>query len=385
MGNEHDWLPEGFEIVDEGKKSQESNSPDWLPEGFEIAEGEAQPEPGVAQPEGEEETTEVTEEVVEPTAEELVESDINNLQNTLYEDKLVAAANERAEKLKLAKEADSQYEEGKKSKAKELEAEEFENETYGGRNTKYKRVEIEQPDGSVKSYSYTDVFKMHGDVDEYVKRWRGKAKIIDNTPVEEVKEKVVVSDPELQAKLDKEAKERKDIIKKLEAEEQARARKLSSLEAKKEYRNEYTSAKVLSKDLASIDANEDRTKKQLGRTIYENISTKIDGSDRNAEDATIFSTLDEQELIDTIEPDGKFHDNARAMLYMKEFFNNDKDLYNNWKQYYNSDGEDYDFDWTKKYVGENVVKNAVREAKAGAQEMFYVNNEYTPQQRRRTF
>ncbi len=384
MGNEHDWLPEGFEIVDEGKKSQESNSPDWLPEGFEIAEGEAQPEPGVAQPQGEEETTEVTEEVVEPTAEELVESDINNLQNTLYEDKLVAAANERAEKLKAAKEADAQYEEGKKSKAKELEAEEFENETYGGRNTKYKRVEIEQPDGSVKSYSYTDVFKMHGDVDEYVKRWRGKAKIIDNTPVEEVKEKVVVSDPELQAKLDKEAKERKDLIKKLEAEEQARARKLSSLEAKKEYRNEYTSAKVLSKDLASIDANEDRTKKQLGRTIYENISTKIDGSDRNAEDAMVFSTLDEEELINTIEPDGKFHDNARAMLYMNKFFNNDKDLYNNWKQYYNSDGEDYDFEWTKNYVGENVVKNAIREAKAGAQEMFYVNNEYTPQQRRRT-
>ena len=374
MGNGNDWVPEGFELVED----EPTNASFEIPEGFELVEEEEKEKPiteGVAPA--------ATQGEPEVSAEDMVANDIKNLETTLYDEKVVAAANADAAELEAAQKAEEEYEGSARTKRvrdeKLQDSKQYQKALKDGgyvdKSFDYKHVEITQPDGSIRTYPYSEVAANYGDVDEYVKRWQGKARVVDNTPQEVQEEQGFVDgkdqvSKETQARIEKESADRKKRIEELQKKKTSRENQLNSLEAKKKYNEEYLASKILDKEISRIDETSDYFKEHLGKNIYENLSEAIDAE-------SMFG-FDEDELIDIID-----NNKDEAKKYLDKFFKGDKEFYEKWKNYYNSDGEDYDFNWTKNYLGDKLVKQNLRDAKGKYNEMFHYEREHTPEQRRR--
>ena len=375
-----EWTPpEGAQPVYEETEEVQEEQGGWQPPA-----GAIRGDGPVNEPSQEEVEEEVVEEVIEPTIDEELETS----RTTLYADEAVSKANADAEELKRLKEEQAAYLEG--ARKKRTDKEKLQKDANYQKALKdagaitrefdYKQIEITQPDGSVKSYPYSEVQKNYGDVDEYVKRWGGKAKIIDTTPEEQQTAEGFVDgqdmiSPEAQAKIEDDAKKREKHIKKLEEADLYRTNQLSSLEAKEKYKEQYVDAKNLSKEIGRIDANAEETKIALGRKIYEDISTRIDNESMWG--------FDTDDVIESIEAG-----DDESAGYMEKYFGNDKEFYTKWKEWDDNsnddtDGNDYDFEYLKNKVGDNLVNQSIREAKEGYTENYYTNKEYDPQTRRR--
>ena len=366
---EEEWPPKGATIIE--KETQEE---EWPPKGATIIEEETQ----------EEEWPPKGAQVIEPTTDEELETS----RTTLFADEAVSKANADAEKLKLLKEEQESYTSG--ARKKRTDKEKLQTDAAYQKSLKdagviskefdYKQIEITQPDGTVKSYPYSEVHKNYGDVDEYVKRWKGKAKIVDTTPKEQqtaegfVDGQDIVS-PEAQAKIEEDAKRREKHILKLEEAEKYRTNEIKSLEAKEQYKEQYVDAKNLKKEIGRIDENSDETKLVLGRQVYESISEAIDGESMWG--------FDTDDVIESVEAG-----DDEAAGYMEKYFKNDKEFYTKWKEFDDNsnddtDGNDYDYEYLKKKVGANIVRDGVRQAKEGFVENYYTTKEYDGQTRRR--
>ena len=372
---EEQWPPAGSTVVEEQTQDDQ-----WPPKGSQSIESseptEEQPKPA--------ETIEAPEQgPPELTVQEVVDQDISSLESSLYDSKAVQAANAKAEELAAAKAAQEEYEGS--ARTKRLQDEKLQKDKeyqkslqkggYIDKSFDYKHVEITQPDGSVKTYPYSQVQSNYGDVDEYVKRFQGKARIVDTTPPEEQEAQGFVDgqdqiSAEVQAKMDKDAEDRKKRIAQLEKEKTSRENQLSSLEAKKLYKQEYIDSKELSRELNAIDETSDYFKEHLGRKVYEDLSEAID--------AESMLGFDEDELIELVE-----NDDPEGKQYLDKFFGGDKAFYDKWKKYYDSDGEDYDFEWTKNYIGDNNVRRYIDDAKSKKTEEYHFTKEHDSRTRRR--
>ena len=367
---EEQWPPKGATIIEEETQEEE-----WPPKGAQVIENPNQEE--VVE-------EEVTEEVIEPTTDEELETS----RTTLFADEAVSKANADAEELKLLKEEQESYTSG--ARKKRTDKEKLQTDAAYQKSLKdagvlskefdYKQIEITQPDGTVKSYPYSEVHKNYGDVDEYVKRWKGKAKIVDTTPEEQQTAEGFVDgqdmvSPEAQAKIEEDAKKREKHILKLEEAEKYRTNEIKSLEAKEQYKEQYVDAKNLKKEIGRIDENSDETKLVLGRQVYESISEAIDGESMWG--------FDTDDVIESVEAG-----DDEAAGYMEKYFNNDKEFYTKWKEFDDNsnddtDGNNYDYEYLKKKVGANIVRDGVRQAKEGFVENYYTTKEYDGQTRRR--
>ena len=128
-----------------------------------------------------------TDMINQATNEAIVNPEIAALESKLYDSKAVQAANAKAEELAAAKAAQEEYEGS--ARTKRLKDEKLQKDKeyqkslqkggYIDKSFDYKHVEITQPDGSVRTYPYSQVQSNYGDVDEYVKRFQGKARIVD--------------------------------------------------------------------------------------------------------------------------------------------------------------------------------------------------------------
>ena len=363
---EEQWPPAGATVVEETTQDDQ-----WPPKGSQTIENSEIKE-------------EVPEETLpELTVQEVIDKDIAELETSLYDTKVVEEANAKAKELEEAKAAQAEYEGS--ARTKRLQDEKLQKDKeyqkslqkggYIDKSFDYKHVEITQPDGSVRTYPYSQIQSNYGDVEDYVKRFQGKAKIVDTTPKEEQEAQGFVDgkdqiSAEVQAKMDKDAEERKKRIAQLEKEKQSRENQLSSLEAKKLYKQEYIDSKELSRELNAIDETSDYFKEHLGRKVYEDLSEAID--------AESMLGFDEDELIELIEnkdPEGK--------QYLDKFFGGDKAFYDKWKKYYDSDGDDYDFEWTKNYIGDNNVRRYIDDAKSKKTEEYHFTKEHDSRTRRR--
>ena len=201
----NDFRPPTEHLVSEEEETQTMSPP---------ADAVAVPADAIPVDQEEEvETEEVVEQPTEPPTELLkpreerqadYDAKLNEQYQNLFGTKAVENANESKAKLERLQKEQSDYDKEQSERRKRKQNEELINsESYkkqlekGGYITKqfdYKHVEITHPDGRVESHPYSEINKHYGDVDEYVKRWRGKAKIVDKTPPEE-KEQVTALDP----------------------------------------------------------------------------------------------------------------------------------------------------------------------------------------------
>jgi len=234
----------------------------------------------------------------------------------------------------------------------------------------YKKVVITDSKGNEKEYSYASIYNQYGDVDNYVKRFRppyGSAKIVDNTPPNIKSEVNDYNDPETQARLKADEKARKETLDRLNKEKEERDRQVEDFEARKENKDKYVAAKELSKIIKEVSDTSDDTKKILGQQTFETISNTLDSADRNA---IANNRLDQAY--------GKDNTNI-----IDKKFGGNRELYEKWKEYDDSNGETYDYDYVVKQ-NPQAVKQAKAMAKQKAVELFYIDKDYNPEDRRIT-
>ena len=382
----NDFRPPTEHLVSEEEETQTMSPP---------ADAVAVPADAIPVDQEEEvETEEVVEQPTQPPTEPLkpreerqadYDAKLNEQYQNLFGTKAVENANESKAKLERLQKEQSDYDKEQSERRKRKQNEELINsESYkkqlekGGYITKqfdYKHVEITHPDGRVESHPYSEINKHYGDVDEYVKRWRGKAKIVDKTPPEE-KEQVTALDPDVQARLDKEEKERKDEIKRLEKYLSDRDADIADYEVHNKYKDEYVKSKELMTTLNSIDENSDRTKKIAANEVFGSIRDKIESD--------LWGTLGEEDALTIVLPTiAKDPESESSKEYMQKYFNNDKEFYEKFAEYITSEGETFDYDYIKKIDPQGIPRH-IQAAKDKEQELFFIENEYNPKQRRAT-
>ena len=356
----------------------------------------------------------VVEEPVEdpiPTAEE-IETKLNEEKELLYEDSLVKAHEEKKAKLKKLK--DEKAAAHNKDIANDIKPKDLD----------YKRVVTYDKDGNeTGNYSYASVYNMtKGELtpEEYVKRFQGpygSAEIIDTSPPEIREEVDKYNDPATQQLLKEQNEERNKHIKALEAEINARDKKLEDYNARKDHQGELLAAKNISKNILTLDKDSDRTKKEAGLAVFGSISDQIEGDFYGkfgrSDDEYVTSVMDGK-LPPIMRPgdalnmatnqlgdlwnktvggeEGEFDSTAemksyingeKRKEYLDKYFRGSEEFYQQWRKYSDSEGEDFDYEW----IGKNMpsaIDNAISTAKDKELELFYIRNNYTPEQRRIT-
>ncbi len=311
---------------------------------------------------------ETTEEVVADPTIESVDTELAEEKAKTFDEKSLAASKARKKQIEELKEDirnKKNKDLGEENKPKDLD---------------YKKVEITDARGNVTVHSYASIYNRYGDVNAYIKRFTdnpeyGSAKLIDDTP-EDIKEELAIwRNSDNKAAREKEYKEKQDLLKKLEKEEKDRYDIEEDFNARNEHKDQLLSAKILSKKLNSIGENSDRSKKIAADTLFGDIQRRIEsdtwGTFGQEDDILIMGAID------------KDPESEKAKEYMQKYFNNDPEFYEKYKQYSASGHDDFDFDYIKN-ISPRTVQGAIRKAKEEEQELFFIDKEYTTDQRRIT-
>lgn len=128
--------------------------------------------------------------------------------------------------------------------------------------------------------------------------------------------------------------------------------------------------------LNSIDENSDRTKKIAANEVFGSIRDKIESD--------LWGTFGEEDALTIVLPTiAKDPESESSKEYMQKYFNNDKEFYEKFAEYVTSEGETFDYDYIKKIDPQGIPRH-IQAAKDKEQELFFIENEYDPKQRRAT-